>query len=269
MSRYRERYLRGECTQVWDDLIALGSLVREDAAYSDAWAVARETMRRVCFNLDKILIPRLREIGYEFGYGWVKPEYAEFGLSQPPVHTLPPPDISRLLDDFEQKAGPIPLSIRAFYQEIGGINLSGFLPGRPFVIKPDGTSCPFFQAGIPGRDCQGPDPLYIYGPQGQEFFAAVLELNENTDPESDGPLVNGLPIAPDSYHKINVSGSGGYTIHFPDTAADAKLVNEWHHTTFVNYLRICCASAGLPGLEGLSFFSEQEREYLCKDLLPF
>ncbi len=266
---YRERYLRGEYAQVWDELIALGSYVREKAIYPDAWAVARETMHRVRFNVDDILIPRLSEIGYEFGYGWLEPKYAEFGRTQGPVRTPPPPNILRLLDSFEQKMGPIPLSIRAFYQEVGGVNLSGFLPRRPLVTMPDGTSCPLFQAAIAGRDCQGPDPFYVYGPQGQDFFDAVIELNKNDDPESDGPLADGLPIAPDSCHKINVSGNGGYTIHIPDAAADAKLDDEWHHTTFVNYLRICCACNGLPGLEGLSFLSEEERAYVWKDQLPF
>jgi len=146
---------------------------------------------------------------------------------------------------------------------------TGFLSGGR-RSQPDGLSAqtpirshakrhfsPLFQVGT-GRGYQGPDPLCVYDPSGPDFFDAVIE-------ENDGEL----PIALDSFHKINVSGGGGYDIHLPDTAADAKLVGEWHNTTFVNYLRICCACAGLPGLEGLHFFSKEEREYLSKDLLPF
>jgi hypothetical protein len=214
-------------------------------------------MRRVRSNLDDILIPRLRKIGYEFGYRWLESEDPEFGQRQDPVRTLPLPDISQLLDDFEQKRGPIPLSIRAFYQEVGGVNLTGFLPKRLFVLMPDGTPCLFFEVDT-GRGYQGPDPLCVYGPGGPDFFDAVIAFNDGE-----------LPIALDSFHKINVSGGGGYDIHLPDAVADAKLVGEWHDTTFINYLRICFACAGLPGLEGLHFFTKKEQKYLSKNLLPF
>lgn len=69
MGAYLERYLRGECEAVWDELVALGAGVREEPLHSDALAVARETMRRARANIET-LIPRLRELGYEFGYGW-------------------------------------------------------------------------------------------------------------------------------------------------------------------------------------------------------
>ena len=35
----------------------------------------------------------------------------------------------------------------------------------------------------------------------------------------------------------------------PDLAADTHLLFEWHHTTFVTYLRLCCRWGGFPGLE--------------------
>lgn len=265
MATYLERYFRGEYTQVWDELLALGSGVREERLFLDAWAVARETMRRVCSNLDDILIPRLSEIGYEFGYGWADDG---FGQGHEPVRTLPPPDLPQLLAGFEQKWGPIPLSLRAFYQEVGGINLTGFMPKRPNVLLANGNSCSLFDVTT-GRGCQGPDPLYVYGPS-PDFFEEIEKVLSYRDPEIDDDLwIPELPIAPDCFHKINVSGRGDYNIHISDEAADARLVDEWHTTTFVNYLRICCFCAGLPGLEGVHFFSEEEREYLSKDLLPF
>src|SRR2546430_2196928 len=69
---YLDRYLAGGQKQVWTDLVALGAAVRDEPLYSDALAVARETMRRVRWNIET-LIPRLRDIGYEFGYGWIQP----------------------------------------------------------------------------------------------------------------------------------------------------------------------------------------------------
>lgn len=47
MSADLDRYLHGECQPVWDELVGLGAAVREEPLYSDALAVARETMRRV------------------------------------------------------------------------------------------------------------------------------------------------------------------------------------------------------------------------------
>ena len=77
-----------------------------------------------------------------------------------------------------------------------------------------------------------------------------------------------LMIAPDHWFKYNISGSGSYEIAVPDPAADARLFLEWHHTTFVNYLRICFRWGGLPGLEHVSQVPAQDLATLTNDLLP-
>src|SRR5258708_2993173 len=82
MSSYLERYLAGEREHVWDELVAVGAAAREGPLYADALAVARETMRRVRANIET-LIPRLRRIGYDFGYSWIQPPWSEeFGWEQ-------------------------------------------------------------------------------------------------------------------------------------------------------------------------------------------
>jgi hypothetical protein len=70
MATYLDRYPHGDHEQVWAELVALGPTVREEPLYSDAWAVARETMRRARLNMES-LIPRLRAAGYDFGYAWL------------------------------------------------------------------------------------------------------------------------------------------------------------------------------------------------------
>jgi hypothetical protein len=65
VSNYYDRYRRGERIEVWSDLIALGDAVRQEPVYSDAVAVARETMTRARENVET-LITRLDGIGYEF-----------------------------------------------------------------------------------------------------------------------------------------------------------------------------------------------------------
>jgi hypothetical protein len=56
-------------------------------------------------------------------------------------------------------------------------------------------------------------------------------------------------IAPDFDAKLGSSSGGPYRVLVPSAAADAPLDREWHQTTFVNYLRICCRWGGFPGLE--------------------
>ncbi len=64
-------------------------------------------------------------------------------------------------------------------------------------------------------------------------------------------------IAPDECFKYDFSGCGGYGIAVPNPAADARLLTEWHRTTFVNYLRICFRYAGFPGWERLERTNDQ------------
>ncbi len=73
MGEWLERYRQGDCVQVWEELYAFGPAVRQGDVYPDAEAVALETMRRVCHNIE-VVIPRLEELGYEFGYAWMKQE---------------------------------------------------------------------------------------------------------------------------------------------------------------------------------------------------
>jgi hypothetical protein len=68
--------------------------------------------------------------------------------------------------------------------------------------------------------------------------------------ELESPIVRTRrPIAPDEYHKDNVSGGAPDEIHLPNSAMDAELENEWHETSFVEYLRVCFKWGGFPGFE--------------------
>ncbi len=64
---YLERYTNGEYEPVWNELQALGPAVRQEPVYSDALAVARETMGRARQTIEE-LIQRLIRIGFVFGY---------------------------------------------------------------------------------------------------------------------------------------------------------------------------------------------------------
>ena len=66
MATYFERYCNGECEAVYRELIALGGAVRQEPLFSDAKAVAEETVRRSRHNLI-LLHERLLKMGFEFG----------------------------------------------------------------------------------------------------------------------------------------------------------------------------------------------------------
>lgn len=65
ISDYLKRYQAGEHSQVWKELVALGDQVRAEPIYSDAQAVAQETMRRARHNIE-LLVKRLQKLGFKF-----------------------------------------------------------------------------------------------------------------------------------------------------------------------------------------------------------
>ncbi|MGH2502403.1 MAG: hypothetical protein ACRDID_07790, partial [Ktedonobacterales bacterium] len=86
-----ERYLAGECVQVWAELQSLDATIRAEPLYADALSVAHETMQRVRHNIET-LIPRLHASGYTFGYGWSRgqdiPEAQRLPIFSPPAPTV-------------------------------------------------------------------------------------------------------------------------------------------------------------------------------------
>jgi hypothetical protein len=250
MATYLERYLAGEYERVWDELQALGAAVREEPLHADARAVARETMRRVRHNI-QALIPRLEERGYAFGYRWLMPEQADFAAANPPVYGPAKGDAAARIDEFERLAGMFPLSLRAFYEQVGTVNFVG--------VPPDHWP--------PGQEA---DPLYVHPVEvALEAYAEWLRETEYYAARPGiGPGPFRVPIAPDSYHKYNISGGMWYNIVLPSPAADASLEDEPYRTTFVNYLRTCFRWGGFPGLGRAPRPPANDLAWLTRELLP-
>ena len=204
-----DRYRAGEYQKIWAELVALGQRVREEPNAADALAVAYETMQRVSANVTT-LVDRLTTMRYVFNSDGARP------------HTPPSAVVRKALADFEKEAGAIPLSLRAFYEVVGEVNLNG---AHPFVA--------------PANSAVAPDPLLVYG-----FDDRLAEY----DDEDEGP--SAIVIAPDDLHKADVSGGDAYEIGIPNPNADAKLLNERHDLLFVDYLRLCFKFGGFPGYEG-------------------
>lgn len=157
---------------------------------------------------------------------------------------LSPPTeaVGQEIAEVERRAGLLPLSLRAFYEVVGGVNFVG---------------------SHPAWGAYRLDALVV------ESASQVVELDDwmrwSDDKDAHGTCA--LPIAPDEHHKYFVSGNI-YTIRVPAPAADVLLEGEWHDTTFVDYLRICCYWGGLPGLERTRGMTAHELDVLTRDLLP-
>lgn len=221
LESYLSRYLAGDTRSVWDEIGSLSTAEMPSDFEADVSAVCRETMRRVRHNVEQI-VSALESIEYEFG---VYPDGNRFPLFEGPV-AAPDPSIDRKLDELVGSVGAIPLALTALWREIGTICLIGRHPDWPSYA----------------------DPLMI-----DPIDAALEEANTWHEMVRDlGADVTGsfrAPIAPDSFHKDNVSGGDWYGIELPCATVDAALSSEPHETTLVGYLHIAINANGFPGAD--------------------
>jgi len=139
--------------------------------------------------------------------------------------TRPAADVLERIAEVEAEVGPLPLSLCAWYEVVGSVNFIGTHPEWD--------------------EDEYSDPLYVQPPEYDDEEWARGEYF--------------VRIAPDYYHKADVSGGEAYSIVLPDAAADSPLKYEWHGTTFVDYLRICFRWGGFPGF-GLGGNTEPPEE---------
>ena len=257
---YYDRYVSGAHRDVWSELIGLGAEVRTDPYAADALAVAYETMQRVEANV-RTLVERLVEMRYVFTSegapsqrGGVvsqlsgllasllkggssdaarKPGAATSAQSRAEsAHVPPGPTAAREVAQFEKQFGALPLSLRAFYEVVGEVNLMG---RHPAIDPPNNPIAP--------------DPLVVHGlDEGMVLDEDDSEDQDDEDTERSRSLV----IAPDDLHKANVSGGDPYTMTIPDLRVDGELLDERHGLFFVDYLRLAFRFGGFPGYEGMS-----------------
>jgi hypothetical protein len=116
------------------------------------------------------------------------------------------------------------------------------------------------------------DPLWIEGP---EIALAEFKDGAGIEDESDAFF---CPIAPDVFHKDNVSGGAPYTIVLPNGTFDAPLEDEWHKLNFIAYPRTAILDwGGFPGISDKNPQQSWRRDCpiapwaveLKKDLQPF
>lgn len=272
MSGYLDRYLAGDHEAVWAELRGLGPAVDEEPVRADADAVARETMGRVRSNVE-LIAARLREVGYRFGFAW-RPESTALGNTDPVVGT-PHHDLSRTLAKLEGHNVHLPLSLRAFYEVVGSVNLVGiYIPPEELAdVGEDEHWTKYF-----GAQEGAPDPLYVSGIDTalHEFLTGGWDRAER----SFRRLELGSPdlrdrlwfISPCPLHLYGISGGDSLEIDVSVPVADADI---FYDRPFVEHLRRrILVQAGLaweddPEGDFGSPLPEEIREQLLPGLQPF
>jgi hypothetical protein len=194
----------------------VGARLRDDAkAWQDAVEVAHETMRRVRQNVER-LHEALSAEGYRFASG-------DRALVAPAA------GVREQLDDVERVMGPIPLAVRVWLEEVGGVNLSGTHPAWQF----DYTDAFVVQLEYPIDEI-----VEEYEDRRATGWFTLAKTDRFP-----------LSLAPDYLHKADVSGSAPYAVGVPDAGVDAPwLRDDLHRCSFVEYLRIALLQwGGFPG----------------------
>lgn len=218
-----DRYLGGEREQVWAHMQALGPIGQGHAQYDDARAVAAETMRRVRGNVELVRI-RLIESGYQLA----APDRA---------HVLPPADAGAQLDAFERRHGPLPLSLRAFYEFVGTVN---FMQSADQLVHWH-------------RRVQATEPVPEVSYAGECDPLVVGPLDQQGAERDHRQGMYAWYLAPDECHKANYSGGMNYHVLLPNDGADFRIYGmicneadqfgDW----FVDYLRETIRGGGFRG----------------------
>jgi hypothetical protein len=215
------RYRAGEHATVWSELRAHEAIAGDCRA--EALAVATETMVRVGRCTD-LLAERLTRRGWTALWGR--------------FHTPPSAGDAAIIRSIEQFTGALlPASLLAFWETVGGVD---------FVWN--------YENDTPAPDL-GPDlamvemdPLYVGPPSHTKYLLAEwAERRSKVDPDLDDPCE--LELAPDHYHKANISGGSPYGIELPYLGADPIFIHEEHTLPFVDYLRLAFRWGGFPRLE--------------------
>jgi len=158
-----------------------------------------------------------------------------------------------LIRKAENKGAFLPLSLRAWTEEVGHVNLSGALPGL---------------SSLAGADSSGvyADPLMV-APQ---LF--IFEIDDWLDGGGERPPLDAL-LSWDARAKARLTVDAkqldqGYSIELPNPAADAVLKGAPHGATLVGYLRLAFRCGGFPGWDGQGKRPEAELAKLTEGLLP-
>jgi len=169
-------------------------------------------------------------------------------LKDPTVWSVPGKNTAKELDQLEKLAGgPLPMSLRAWYEEVGGVSLLGWHSLlSPNSDEPHSDVCP--------------DPLMI-----EPLKSTIRQFSEE---EFEGQAY--VYLAPDDVTKGGSGGAGPYGMRVPDASADGvfAVVGSRKGLSFINYLRGAFKWGGFPGWEGKRGCPAKLISELAEGLLP-
>ena len=233
MKGWLDRYRAGEREPVWRELEALGERIQEPAQREEAWAVACETMRRARSNVERIHAGLIGQ-GYEFE----EPDWA--------WNPATPGDVDAVRE-IESLVGPMPLSLRAWYEIVGSV----WWTGRQ-----------------PAWDSFGPETDALVITPAVHVLSECKEwLEDREERYEEYSRFFHAEISPDRLHKANISGGPSYAIACGTPCADALVKEESRRLNFVPYLRVCFRHGGFPGFEGYQAGVNPLMERLSEGLL--
>jgi hypothetical protein len=235
------RYRSGEREAVWTEMATRGDL--NEADFASAKLVSTETMQRARVILVE-LAARLDRSGYVF----LNPENA----------IVPPSrNVADQLAHVEQTIGPIPLALRAFWEEVGSVDFVGAHPDWPLPAYCGMDDFPEPKSTHP-KDLLFADPLFVASidhnrDEYSDSYATRVEEGE-IDPEEE-PFE--FVIGPDAITKANVSGGEQHVAI--GRVADPDLRGLYTGpSTFVSYVRGALKNAGFAGFAFRPDLAERE-----------
>ena len=145
-----------------------------------------------------------------------------------PEDVFPGPDrrTQTIIERIESAAGPLPQALKLFWLRVGSVDFSGHHPKW--------------------RGCEFLDQLVVFPPS-----VALAELEEFLSDREERMRANfpySVPIAPDIFHKADVSGGPPYSLAVPATAEDPPVLDAMPAVSFLEHIEHALRYAGFPGL---------------------
>ena len=180
-------------------------------------------MRRVRGNVEAVRV-RLIDSGYQLA-------------AQDRAYVSPAADAGVQLDAFERRHGPLPLSLRAFYEFVGTVN---FMQSADQLVQ-------WHKREV------APEPVPELRYAGEYDPLVIGPLDHEGTVWDHGQGRHAWYLAPDECHKANYSGGMNYHVLLPDNGADFRIYGmicnevdqfgDW----FVDYLRETFRGGGFRG----------------------
>jgi len=190
-------------------------------------AAARRSTRALSVMSSVALQLRIEELGHRLSI--ITARLARFGFRfDRPNEVLPGPerDTQTAIDRIESAAGSLPQALKLFWLRVGSVDLSGHHPLW--------------------RGCEYLDQLVVFPPS-----VALEELEEylaDREERDGAEFPYSVPVAPDIFHKADVSGGPPYAIAVPAVADDPPLLNAVPLVSFLAHIERAVRYSGFPGL---------------------